>query len=164
MRLTAIVFCALLAGAANAQSLVEARDPGLYALSVAPDTAGAATVSGRPPADSTATLLQRTTHFCARLHTSFGVRFSLSADFGTDTLPVEVAIAQPATVNHAGVTQDVDHTAGWLQAGQPHYFGWTFDDPAKLRSGRWHILLNHGGVQLLDQPFDIDFTCSVPIS
>ncbi len=109
-------------------------------------------------------LLQRTTHICARLHTGFGAFFVLSAGAGAGTLPVDVAIAHPPMTNHAGVRKDMDHMESALQAGKPHYFGWTFEDPARLKPGRWDIVIRYAGVTLLDQPFDIDFTCGVPIS
>ena len=154
----------LLAGSAHAQTPVEARDPGIYAVSGAHDATDPAASSGQRLDGGTRRLLQRTTHICARLHTSFGVRFVLSADFGNDTLPVDVVIAHPAMTNQAGAVQYADHMAGTLRAGQEQFFGWTFEDPARLLPGRWHVILNHGGVALLDQPFDIDSTCGVPIS
>ena len=154
----------LLAGPAHAQALVGARDPGLYRIDGDQDRADPSTTAGVRSVGGTPTLLQRTTHICARLHTSFGVRFVLSRDFGTDALPVDVAVLHPAMPNHAGAQQDADHTPSMLQAGQPHFYGWTFADPARLVPGRWHITLSHGGVMLLDQPFDIDFACTVPIA
>ena len=154
----------LLTCQAHAQSFVEAHDPGVYAVSGAHGQPDPGTTSGQRSTGSTPALLRRTTHICAKLHTSFGARFILSADFDGDTLPVDVAIAHPAMADHGGASQDVDHIGSTLRAGEAHFFGWTFDDPAKLKAGRWHIILGHGGVVLADQPFDIDFTCGVPIS
>ena len=148
----------------DAEPLVRAQNPGVYAIVGAQDLASPGTTSGRIGQGGVPHLLVRTTHVCARLHTSFGVQFELPAEAGVDAMPVEVTVTHPQMMNQAGVLQDADRFTTTLPAGQPHYLGWTFDDPARLLGGDWDIAVSHGGVRLSYQAFVVEFNCGVPVS
>ncbi len=158
--------CLLLAFAlpASASDLISMTDAGIYGLSGQQEVQDPDTTSGKRDVGGSTVLIQRTTTICARLGTSFGVRFTLSQEAGIDALPVDVAIVHPPMTNYSGGLQSEDHMLSALQAGKAHYYGWTFADPAKLLSGRWHITVSHGGHVLADQPFELDFTCSKLVS
>ncbi len=163
MRLAAIVCAVLAAAPARAEGLVNLSDAGLYdvaAIQHVPDTGS---VNGSHVV-ATGHLIERATHICPKLGTAFGVKFTLSTAAGVDALPVTLGIQHPPMTNYAGQSQTEDDFKASLTSGTAFLSFWVFESQAKLKPGRWHFTLSHGGVLLLDQPFDVDVTCQKLVS
>ncbi len=150
--------------AAYADGLLVGIDPGTYVVVAPHDLADPSTTSGVRSVGQDYRLLQRTTHVCAALNTTFGLRVELPGFDKTAVLPVTIGIDHPVMTNHAGRAQSHDSTLAELHGDTPHFTGWTFADPAKLLPGRWRFTVSHQGVQLLQQDFDVDFNCAALIS
>ena len=163
MRLAAAVCAVFAVAPVRAEGLVNLSDAGLYdvaAIQHVPDTGS---VNGSHVV-ATGRLVERATHICPKLGTAFGVKFTLSTAAGVDALPVTLGIEHPSMTNYAGQSQIEDDFQASLKAGTAFLSFWVFESEAELKPGRWHFTLSHGGVLLLDQPFDVDVTCQKLVS
>ncbi len=163
MRLAATILAVLAIAPARAEGLVNRSDAGLYDVSAVQHLPDAGSVNGSHVV-ANGRLIEHATHICPKLGTAFGVKFTLSAAAGVDALPVTLGIEHPPMTNYAGQNQTADTFRGSLKAGTPFLSFWVFESQAELKPGRWHFILSHGGVLLLDQPFDVDVTCQKLVS
>ena len=163
MRLAATILAVLAIAPARAEGLVNLSDAGLYDVSTIQHLPDAGSVNGSHVV-ATGQLIEHATHICPKLGTAFGVKFTLSEAAGVDALPVTLGIEHPPMTNYAGQNQTEDDFKGSLKAGTAFLSFWVFESQAELKPGRWHFTLSHGGVLLLDQPFDVDVTCQKLVS
>ena len=114
------------------------------------------------------TLVNRTTRFCAKLNTTFGLMLTFSPAFGDNALPVIVSVTSPAAnlaqAQDAQARPGGSDTSVLLQAGYAQFGGLTFTGPSQLQAGIYHVVVTHGGQVLLDQPFEVSLDCRSLVS
>lgn len=99
-------------------------------------------------------VVQRTRHVCAELGKSFGIWFEVRTKSGR--LPTEVTIrtTYPTITAPSGRSSQEGLVTARVTSN-PHYIGWTFDDPWELVAGRWRIAITSGDAVLAEQSFDV---------